>query len=192
MIRCSCPTFPLFAILKMPGRLQKECPNCKQDIPVRCNKCKHCDVDIKKKRGRPVGTTKKAGYRVSTNGGRPRKTTASDGGSCVASKRGGKSTKTSSGETNVKVSISSEKGVGAYRTRGRPMGSTEASGCCVGKSGGRSTGSTEANGFDVSKAGGRPIGTTKVKGFGVGLSGGVYAGAQSDVLFKDDMELPSE
>ena len=106
------------------------------------------------------------------------------------SKQGGKSTKTSSDE---KVSGCNEiKGAGAYRTHGRPTGSTEASGCCVGKSSRRSTGSTEANGFEVSKANGRPISTTKVKGFGVGLSGGMYAGAQSGVLFKDDVELPSE
>ena len=71
------------------------------------------------------------------------------------------------------------------------MGSTEANGYSVGKSGGRPTGSTECNGFDSSKAGGRPIGTTKLRGFGVGLSGGIY-GAQSNMLFKDDIELPNE
>ena len=71
------------------------------------------------------------------------------------------------------------------------MGSSEANGFSVGKSGGRPTGSTEANGFDSSKVGGRPIGTTKLRGFGVGLSGGVY-GAQSNLLFKEDMELPDE
>ena len=172
---------------------QKECPNCKQDNLVRSKKCKHCNADLKKKRGRPVGTTKSAGYRVGTNGGRPRKITANGSSSCVTSKQGKKRTKASSDETKGKPSGSNEiKGVGVCRTRGRPMGSTEAKGCRVGKSGGRPIGSTEANGFDVSKAGGRPIGTTKVKGFGVGLSGGVYAGSQSNVLFKDNIELPDE
>ena len=71
-----------FATLKMPGRLQKEYPNCK-DIPVRCNKCKHCSVELVKKRGRPVGTMKEAGYLVSTNGGRPRKMPVNDGGSYI-------------------------------------------------------------------------------------------------------------
>ena len=80
----------------------KECPNCKQDIPMRCNKCKHCNVDLKKKRGHPVGTTKEAGYGISTNEGRPRKTTTNDGGSCAVSKQGGKFTKTS---TVVKRSL---------------------------------------------------------------------------------------
>ena len=78
-----------------------------------------------------------------------------------------------------------------YKTRGRPVGSTEANGFSVGKSGGRPTGSTEANGFDSSIVGGKPIGTTKLRGFGVGLSRGIY-GAQSNLLFKDDMELPDE
>ena len=45
------------------------------------------------------------------------------------------------------------------------MGSTEAHGFSVDKSGGRQTGSTECNGFDSSKAGGRPIGTAKLRGF---------------------------
>ena len=167
---------------------QKECPNCKQANPVRSNKCKHCNTDLKKKRGRPVGTTKSVGYRVST--GRPRKTTANDSLSSVAPdlEQGGKPTKSSSDETKRKPSGSI--GVGVCRTRGRPMGSTEVNGFGVGKSGGRPTGSTEANGFNASKAGGRPIGSTKVMGFGVGLSGGVYAGAQSSI--KDDVELPDE
>ena len=133
---------------------------------------------------------KSAGYQVSTNGGQPRRTTANGSSSCVTSKQGEKHTKASSDETKGKPSGSNE--VGVYRTRGRPMGSTEAKGCRVGKSGGRPTGSTEANGFDASKAGGRPIGTTKVKGFGVGPSRGVYASAQSGVLFKDDVELPDK
>ena len=63
------------------------------------------------------------------------------------------------------------------------MGSTEANGYSVGKSGERPTGSIECNSFDYSKVGGRPIHTTKLSGFGVGLSGGVY-GAQSNMLFK--------
>jgi hypothetical protein len=69
-----CTFASLLQIVEMPP--QKKCPNC--------NICKYCNVDIKKKRGRPVGTTKSAGYRVGTNGGRPRKTTTSDSSSCVA------------------------------------------------------------------------------------------------------------
>ena len=112
---------------------------------------------------------KSAGYRVSTNGGQPCRTTANGSSSCVTSKQGEKTTKASSDETKGKPSGSNE--VGVYRTRGRPMASTEAKGCRVGKSGGRPTGSTEANGFDASKADGRPIGTTKVKGFGLARVG---------------------
>ena len=74
--------------------------------------------------------------------------------SCVVSNKGGKSTKTNRCENNGKLSGSNEiKVVGAYRTHGKLTGSTEASGCHVGKFGGKS----KANGFDVSKAGARSI-----------------------------------
>ena len=42
------------------------------------NKCKNCNADFKKKRGRLVGITKSDGYQVGTNEGRPHKTTAND------------------------------------------------------------------------------------------------------------------
>ena len=185
-MHCDC-TVPvlLVQIIKMPPL--KECPNCKQRNPMRCNKCKYCNADImKKKRGRPVGTTKSAGYRVGANGGRPCKIAKDDTLSCIVPEQSGKPTTETYDETKGKPSGS--KGVGVYKTRGRPMGSTEANGFSVGKSGGRPIGSTECNGFDSSKAGGRPIGTTKLRGFGVGLRGGVY-GAQSNM---DDIELPKE
>ena len=60
----------------------------------------------KKKRGRPVGTMRSAGYAVSTNGGGPRKTTELDG--YLASKQGGrpvtkaKSEHEASGKATVK------------------------------------------------------------------------------------------
>ena len=67
----------------------KECPNCKQRNPVRYNKCKYCNADMKKKRGRPVGTMKNAGYRVGANGGRPCKIAKDDTLSCVVPDQSG-------------------------------------------------------------------------------------------------------
>ena len=142
------------ATLNMPGRLQKTCENCKKDNPLRRNSCKFCNHDFKKKRGRPVGTTRSAGYAVGTSGGRPRNTAETDG--YLVYKQGGRLTKAENDR----------------ETSGKPTG--EGSGCRVGKSSGR------------------PIGTTKMNGYGVGLSGGVYTSSQSNVLFKDDAELPDE
>ena len=142
---------------------------------------------MKNKVGRPKRSTCSAGFEVGTNGGRPCSTTEREG--YLVSKEGGRPRKVSGKSTGSSEVLGNHVGL---RARGRPTGSTEASGSGVGKSGGRPTGSTEANGFDISKAGGRPTGSTGLKGYGVGLSGRVYASAQSNVLFKDDVELPHE
>ena len=110
--------------LGMPRAPLKEYPNCKQRNPVRCNKCKYCNADMKKKQGCPAGTTRSAGYWVGANGGRPCKT-AKDTLSCVVPEQSGKPTTETCNQTKGKPSGS--KGVGVYRTRGRPMGSTEPS-----------------------------------------------------------------
>ena len=172
---------------KMSGRLQKKCPHCQEDNPIRCKKCKYCNHDMKKKVGRPKGSTRSAGFKVGTSGGRPRSTTVGEG--YLVSKEGGRPRKASGKPTGSSEVLGNRKGL---RACGRPIGSTEANGSGVGKSGGRPTGSTQANGFDSSKAGGRPTGSTGLKGYNIGLSGGVYASAQSNALFKDDVELPHE
>ena len=48
IVQCQCSLFSLVQIIKMPP--VKECPNCKQRNPMRCNKCKYCNADMKKKR----------------------------------------------------------------------------------------------------------------------------------------------
>ena len=91
----------------------------------------------------------------------------------------------------------------ATANRRRPRNTAETDGYLVYKQGGRlnkakndretsgkPTG--EGSGCRVGKSSGRPTGTTKMNGYGVGLSGGVYASSQSNVLFKDDVELPDE
>ena len=72
------PDFCPFATLKMPGDFKK-CENCKKDNPLRRNSCKFCNHDFKKKRGRPVGTTRSASYAVGTSRGRPHNTAETDG-----------------------------------------------------------------------------------------------------------------
>ena len=112
------------------------------------NSCKFCNVDFEKKRGHLVGTTKSAGYAVSTSGGRPRNS------------------------TGYLVYKQPNTAKSDHEASGKPTG--ERSGCRVGKSGGR------------------PTSTTKMNRYGIGLSGGVYGGTQSNLLFKDDVELPEE
>ena len=86
------------------------------------------------KRGRPVGTTRSAGYAVSTSGGRPRKTTENDG--YLASKQGGR-------PPNAKSN---------HEASGKSTG--EGKGCRVGKSTGRPTCTTTVNGYRVGLNGG--------------------------------------
>ena len=123
IVQCQCSLFSLVQIIKMLPL--KECPNCKQRNPVRCNKCKYCNADMKKKRGRPIGTTKSAGYRVGANGGRPYKIAKDNTLSCIVPEQSGKPTTETYNETKGKPSGS--KGVGVSKTRGRLIGSTEAS-----------------------------------------------------------------
>ena len=117
----------------MPKRLQKTCENCKQDNPLRRNSCKFCNHDFKKKRGRPVGTTRSAGYAVSTNGGRPRKTTELDG--YLASKQGGRPVAKAKSE---------------HETSGKATG--EGNECLIRKCAGRPTGTTEKKGYGVGRS----------------------------------------
>ena len=60
-----------------PGpKLRRACPNCKRQIHIKRRFC-DCGYALIKKQGRPVGTTKDAGYNVST--GRPFGTTREAG-----------------------------------------------------------------------------------------------------------------
>ena len=79
---------------------------------------------MKKKRGCPIETTKNAGYRVGANRGRPCKIAKDDTLSCVVPDQSGKPTTETCNQTKGKPSGS--KGASVYKTRGRPMGSTEA------------------------------------------------------------------
>ena len=60
-MHCDCK-LPVLLIFTCPNYQDaaSQCPNCKQRNQVRCNKCKYCNADMKK-RGRPIGTRKVPG-----------------------------------------------------------------------------------------------------------------------------------
>ena len=139
----------------------KMCSVCNHQQPKSTTKCSNCGIKITKsgkKRGRPVGTTAAAGYKVGRAGGRPK-------GSTLAA---GKNVGTSGGRPKgTTLAVGSNVGMSG----GRPEGTTLAAGSNVGMSGGCPQGTTLAAGSTVGMSGGRPEGTL-VAGCSVGLSGG--------------------
>ncbi len=121
------------------------CPSCSAVIHVRATVCHHCHKS--RRRGRPIGTTREAGYKVGVHGGRPKGTTI---------------------EAGYKVGSGRPKGTtieaGYKCSPGRPIGTTREAGYRVG--GGRPIGSTIEAGYKCSP--GRPIGTTREAGYKVG------------------------
>ena len=117
--------------------LRKTCSKCNFEQPIRTNKCPNCGSTLTKSgkvRGRPVGTTVAAGYRVGP--GRRKATTIFAAGYTASSGRPVDTTATAGHSINL--------------SGGRPQGAaTVAAGYSVGMSGGHPEGTTVASGYAV-------------------------------------------
>jgi len=135
------------------------CPNCNEKVHVKKMFCE-CGHKISKRKGRPIGTTSRAGFKVST--GRAIGTTA-EAGYGVSSGR----TVGTTAESGYRVSSGRAVGTTAeagYRVfSGRVVGTTAEAGYRV--SSGRAVGTTAEAGYRVSS--GRVVGTTAEAGYGV-------------------------
>ena len=135
----------------------KICPECKSFVSNRQNNCK-CGFSFKTRNGRPIGTTRTAGFKFSK--GCPIGATQDAGYNFT----GGRP-------------IGTTLDAGFNASGGRPIGTTLDAG--FNASGGRPIGTTFDAGFNAS--GGRPIGTTLDDGFNA--SGGQPVGKTLDAGF---------
>ena len=148
----------------------RSCPQCGANVSIRSIACS-CGYVFRKGKGkgsgrpkshpvgRPIGTTRSAGYNVGT--GRPAGTTR-DAGSDVSIGRPIGTTRDTGSNVSTGRPIGTTRDAGSNVSTGRPVGTTRDAGSIVGT--GRPVGTTRDAGSNVGT--GRPVGTTREQGGG--------------------------
>ena len=106
------------------------CHRCGVGVHIRSSRCGACGVGLRAGRRRQSGTTRDAGYNVSTSGGRPQGTSRAAGYASSEGRPRGTS-----------------RAAGYATSQGRPEGTTRDAGYSVGISGGRPEGTTRDAGY---------------------------------------------